>query len=107
MADTANIVSLIMTRYKKHNLHCVDESFAVKASCANGTVCRFWVTTPSVVKGWLERCFAVRVQRKDWAMCKSMVGNTHPDDIGGQSGADLLLPLAKGEHESISQTHRK
>ena len=51
-----------MTRYEKQDLHCVDESFAVKTSCANGTVCRFWAT---VVKGWLERCFAAKIQCKN------------------------------------------
>jgi hypothetical protein len=55
--------------------NCVDESFAVITSRADGTGC-FWATTPFVVegwfKGWLERCFDA-------------------DDFGEQSDADLPL----------------
>jgi len=67
-------VSFDMTTHEMQDLHCVDESRAVKASCANGTGCCFCVTTPFVVEGCFERCFAARTQCKSWVMCNSMVG---------------------------------
>jgi hypothetical protein len=66
-----------MMRDKKQDLHFVNETFAVRIFCTDGTSCRFraiiggaWCNDPPfAVK---ERCFASRTQRKDWVMYISM-----------------------------------